>query len=271
MLLALAFVLFLSSASALPYNITSHEINVEADREGNAVVSEKYFMVFEGTEGAGEFARIKNAELGFDLAKYGEFDSMLKINFGAQFQKKSLKVEFVEEPSGEFLYCLEFRYSFEVPAFNKSETGRRVLFEINKSFVKPLVRRTEFVIPAGTTLTFILPAQSEPEGGLLNNQNVRIEGDSVSRRVIIPGSFSSNDFDFGYSFFKPISPSLSIAKLVKGFSENTSRETQLAIAFVLGMVLLALYAGRNRIERKVTGFVIRNSDLLGEELEEGNE
>ena len=264
--IALAALLLFASAGALSYDITSHEINVEADKEGMAVVSEKYFVVFGSSGEAGEFASTKN-DIGFDLAKWEQFDSRFSINFGSRTWIDDLKVELVEEPSGELLYYLEFRYSFDSPAFNKSETGRKVVYMINRTFLNPLVERNSFIIPAGTTLAFTLPPQSEPEGGLLNNQNVRVE-QGQSKTVVIPGSFSSNAFDFGYSFFKPISPGFSIAALVKDFSENTTRESQLVLAFVVGITLLTLYAGRRRIEGKVTRFIIRNSDLSTDESEE---
>jgi len=263
---ALALLLLLLNAGALSYDITSHEINVEADKEGMATVSEKYFVVFGTREDADEFAHAKN-DIGFDLTRWEQLDSMFRISFGSRTQIADLKVEFVEEPTGELLYYLEFRYTFDSAAFNKSETGRKVMFKINRTFLNPFVERNSFVIPAGTTLVFALPQQSEPEGGLLNNQNVRVEGSQQSKIVVVPGSFSSNAFDFGYSFFKPISPSFSIAMLVKDFSEKTSREAQLVLAFVIGIILLALYAGRRKLEGKLTRFIIRNSDLTTDESE----
>lgn len=268
-------VLVLSCVSGFNYTITSHEINVDIDKDGFATVSEKYFMVFRSKTEADEFARIKNNELQFNLGKWQEFDPRLKINFGSSTQISELLVDFADEPTGELLYYVEFKYSFKTPAFNISrrETGRKVLFEINRAFIRSLTQGTDFVIPDGTTLTFILPPQSEPEGELLNNPRVRVESDSWSKRkrVIMPGYLSSNDFDFGFSYFKAIAPSFSIAMLVKEFSENTSRETQLALAFVLGMILLALYASRQRIEKRLTGFIIKHTDLSHEGLEEGRE
>lgn len=267
--------LLLSGAGALNYNITSHEINVDVDKEGFAVVNEKYFMVFQSKEEADEFARIKNNELQFNLDKWQEFDERLKINFGSGSQISELLVDFADEPTGELLYYIELKYSFETPAFNTSrfETGRKALFEINRAFIRSLTHGTDFVIPNGTTITFTLPPQSEPEGELINNPKVRVESDYLSKRkrVIMPGYLSSNEFDFGFSYFKAIAPSFSIAMLVKEFSEKTSRETQLALAFVLGMVLLALYVSRNRIEKRITGFVIKHSGPSEEELEEGKE
>ena len=262
-LLVLFFVLLIFSlASALNYRITSHEINVKADKSGYVTVSEKYYMVFDSKQHASDFEKTKNEKLGFDLSKWQEFDPRLKINFGTKSIIKDLKIDFGEEPSGKLLYLLKFKYEFGSPAFTRNETGRKVHFALKKRpFMDPFVNRSEFVIPAGTTLTFILPPQSQPEGGILTNQNVKIESSQLETRVVIPGSLSSNDFDFGYSFFKPISPSFSIARIVKDFAENTPRETQLVVGFIAGLLLLALYLARNRIEKKVTGFVVKNTDL----------
>ncbi len=258
----LFILLVLSSVGALSYKITSHEINVTADKSGNATVSEKYYLVFDSKQHADEFAKMKNEKLGFDLSKWEEFDPRFKINFGTRSIISNLTIEFGEEPSGKLLYLLEFRYDFDSLAFTRSEVGRRVHFSIKKRpFMDPFVNRSEYVIPAGTTLTFILPPQSQPEGGILTNQNVKVERSPTNARVVIPGSLSSNDFDFGYSFFRPISPSFSIARVVKEFSENTPKETQLAIAFIIGVIGLALYVSRHRIERKVTAFLVKNTDF----------
>lgn len=260
------FLLFQQISAVTPkaYDITSHELNVELDKQGKATVNEKYYMVFESKELAEEFRNLKNTNLGFNLEAWENFDSMLSINFGLKAQIEELKIDFAEEPSGERLYSLEFRYKFNRPAFNESEVGRKVVMEINKSFVRPLSRGTDYVIPAKTTLTFILPSQSVPQSGLLTQPNVRVESGPLNKRVIIPGSFSSNSFDFEYYYLKPISPSFSIALLVKDFAENTSRETKLALGFVIGMILLAIYTGRNRIEKRVTHFIVKHSELSKE-------
>jgi len=269
--LATVFLLLLiSNASAVVYKISSHEINIEVNTQGFVNVSERYFLVFPNRTQADEFTQIKNKELQFNLAKWKEFDSQLKINFGQEADISNLLVDFADEPSGELLYYVEFSYSLNSPSFNDTieNTARKVFFEINRTAINSLINRTDYVIPAGTTITFILPPKSEPTGQILNNPKISVLEDPLARkRVIMSGYLASSDFDFGFTYFKDLAPSFSIALLVKDFSENTTRETQLALGFVLVVILIVLYISRNKIGKKTTGFIIAHTDLAhgGEE------
>ena len=269
-LAAMFLLLLFSNATAIVYKISSHEINIEVDTQGFVNVSERYFLVFPNRTQADEFTQVKNTSLQFNLAKWKEFDPELKINFGQEADISNLLVDFADEPSGELLYYVEFSYSLNSPSFNAmgEYTARKVYFEINRTAINSLIHRTDYVIPAGTTLTFILPPRSEPTGQILNNPKIMVmEDDSARKRIVMPGYLASSDFDFGFTYFKDLAPSFSIALLVKDFSENTTRETQLALGFVLIVILIVLYISRNRIEKRTTGFIIANTDLAhgGEE------
>ncbi|MCX6802736.1 MAG: hypothetical protein NT067_06520 [Candidatus Diapherotrites archaeon] len=275
-LLFFLLVLGAAAAKAQDYKITSHEINVDIDKDGYASVRERYYMVFDNKQSAEEFQQLKNNNLKFDLDKWADFDPELKINFGLRADIKDLLIDFADEPSGELLYYAEFKYSFNLPAFNKKsggEAGRKILFEINKTFIRPLTHGTDFVIPEWATMRFILPPQSEPETPLVvspMNPKVSVDYDAQDKRkmVEVRGYFASNDFAFGFSYYEAIAPSFSIAMLVKDFTEKTQRETQITLGFVLVLVGLALFALRKKIEARVSGFIIKNSNLAQGETDE---
>ncbi|MFH1234217.1 MAG: hypothetical protein V1493_01230 [Candidatus Diapherotrites archaeon] len=270
MLIGLAF------AEATNYKITSHEINVDVDRDGYATIRERHYLVFDDKQSAEEFQQLKNNNLKFDLDQWASFDPAFKINFGLRTDLKELLIDFADEPSGELLYYAEFKYSFNVPAFNKKsgeEAGRKMRFEINRTFIRPLTHGTDFVIPEWTTLRFVLPPQSEPESPLATsplNPKVNIGYDSQAKRKIVEvrGYFASNDFAFGFSYYEAIAPSFSIAMLVKDFAEKTQRETQITLGFALVLIGLALFALRKKIEARVSGFIIKNSNIAQGETEE---
>ena len=272
--LAALFLVFLPGAWAQNYNVTSHEINVNVDRDGFSDVSEKYYLVFDSKQDADEFAEIKNNQLKFDFDAWEDFDETFRVSLGSKTDIAEWQIDFADEPSGNLLYYVEFQYSLDSAAFvaSREETGRIAVYQINKSFVRPLSRGADFVIPEGTTLSFILPQQSEATGSLVNNQKVRVQ-DTMNggKRVVMPGYISSIDFDFGFSYARAIAPSFSIAMFVKNFSENSPRETQITIAVVAVIALIVLYVSRNRIEKRITAFIIRNSDLTGRDLEENRE
>jgi len=265
--IVLVLLLFFScSVYSLSYNLTSHEVNVKLDKEGNAEVTEKYFVSFPSKGDATEFARLKN-EISFDMVRWEQFNPKIKIHFGENSFVKDLQINLADEPTGELLYRFELKYNFKRPAFTRSESGRKVYYTMNKIFIKGLIINNSFVIDEGTTFVFTLPPQSEPEGDMLENPTVSVQNTGSVKSVIVPGSFSSNKIDFGYSYLKQITPSLSIAKLVKNFSDNAPRETQLAIAFVAGFLIIMIYTLRSPIENRLAGFVVKNTDFSGLEEE----
>ncbi|MEM0360477.1 MAG: hypothetical protein QXK06_04045 [Candidatus Diapherotrites archaeon] len=263
------------AADAKNYKITSHEINVDVDLEGYASVKERYYLVFDDKESAEAFQSLKNNDLKFDLEKWKAFDPNLKINFGLESNLSELLIEFADEPSGERLYYTEFKYSFNTPAFNKStkqEIGRKISFSINKSFVRQLTRGTDFVIPEWTTIRFIFPPQSEPDGPLVletTNPKIRISHDIQSKRktMELRGYFASNDFALGFYYYKAIAPSFSIAMLVKELSEKTPKETLIIAGFIIAIVGIFLFAIRKKIEDRLSGFIIKHSNVSQDEEE----
>ncbi len=263
----LLFLVFLALNSfGQPYSIYNHSIDIDLDAEGNATITERFYVFFASNASFNQFKE-DSAQLGVDLEKWKEYDSDIRTHIGSQDDLKSNtgRLSFIEAPSDE--KYIEITYQLTKPiTVIKTSTSRLDEFEISKPVMQQFLERPFYVIPANTFISFILPPQStiEPEdispaAGIT---------DTGTRIIVTWKESRTNDLSLDYKYWKQIAPRFSISFTVKNFIEKSKNEILwLTVAVIIALILLTYYY-RKPLTKQAQDYIIANTEFGSEEEED---
>ncbi|MCX6798645.1 MAG: hypothetical protein NTW59_00940 [Candidatus Diapherotrites archaeon] len=251
LLIAGLLLLLCATASAQFYLIDRHAIEITVDRQGNAVVSDKFFIQFQNQQQLDDF-RAKVTQIGVNIDAWLAYDDRIKPAIGAESDITVSKVSFVEEPSA----YLEIRYSLNDTLMEKkSETSRVIGYGIKEKFFSGFLEGSLWVIPAGTTITVILP------GGVEVLQPVEPDAATSGNTIMWSGYKYSNKLTLNYNEFKQIA-SFDLDKALQQVMESDLFWVIVAVLAV--SALLGLWK-RRAISEKIERYIVEHSDLRSEE------
>ncbi len=247
---------------ALRYSLGHHYITIEIDDKGYAKVTERYYLAFKTQQDIEEFAQ-KKTDLGVNIDAWSRFNPAFGIHVGSKDKLKPQTLN-ISLTTAKDNY-LEISYEIDRPIVRViKEESRMIVYELNKWVLSSFVEGTDYVIPEGTFITFILPKESTvlEEGELFNYAEVYKD---VKPKVMVRGFLAIGSFNLRYIYWKGIAPKFSISFLLKQIIEGADTNTiaaSLAIVFIIGIFV---YFNRKKLSEKVTNFVVRNTELSEEE------
>ncbi|MCD6478828.1 MAG: hypothetical protein J7L44_02990 [Candidatus Diapherotrites archaeon] len=252
----LFILLFSFPVYALRYSLGDHYITVEIDKEGNAKITERFYIAFKTQRDIEEFAQ-KKTELGTDIDEWSRFNPAFTIHIGNKEKLKSLSISFVTVRD----YYLEIAYELKNKIVRPiDERSRMIIYETNKWAFSPFIQGSDYVIPENTFITFVLPPESTviEEGELFNYATIE---KGPRPRIRLRGFLAVGSFSFRYISWKAIAPQFSISLAIKQFVEGSDRTTLFIFLAVLAVIAFIIYLARKRIASKITGFVISNTEF----------
>ncbi|MEM4598277.1 MAG: hypothetical protein QW400_01155 [Candidatus Diapherotrites archaeon] len=263
-LISFLILFFLISASALRYSIGDHYISITIDKEGNAKVTERFYLAFKTQEDIDAFTA-KKTLLGNDITEWRKLDQNFTFHIGGEsyVKKESVSVFLNKEQQD---HVLEIYYELKNRAVAiVSEESRIVTYKTNNWLFTPFIKGADYVIPEGTFITINLPKDAEI-----------IESDEIFKyalvdrsppRVKLQGLVSTGSLSFRYILVKGIAPQISISLSVKSLVDIVKENAYTAGAFGVAVVAV-VYLFRKKISNVVTGFLVKYTDLSAAESEQ---
>lgn len=264
-LLIFCLLLFATSCFGLTYEITLHSIDVTIDAAGKASVVEKFFLNFPYYYHKNQF-REKSSELGTNLEAWKEFDPNIKLSVGnvGDLVPYSGSISFIENENS----YLELSYELEEAVMKKTdETSRVIEYELKKKFMNNFLEKPFYVIPEKTTVRFLLPKEATIKAADIK-PSAEISHEPNYKAVSWEGVKKTTTMQLKYSYWKQLSPIISISLIVKGFLEETAKEIQILLAVIVIVLFAVIYAKREKLSRKVTNYVIKHTEFAEHETEE---
>jgi len=247
-------VLFSTACQAQFYILDSHSISISVDSEGKAEqISERYFITFQNEQQLFDF-RQTVSEIGASLDGWRSYDSRIYPHIGQEKDIKVSEITFIEnEFEPDFL---EISYSLSSPLVEKrGETTRVVDYRLATKHFNEFLDGSLWVIPTGTSITVQLPRGAEIEAPV--KPDASINGTTVTWEGYVFG----NDLRLEYQTFKQIS-SFDLGEFIQ-----LMMQSDLFWGFVVlaAIVSVLVFAKRRAISSRIEGYVVRHSDLGGEE------
>ncbi len=237
------------------YVLENHAIEINVDTEGNAQVTERYYLNFQNEIQLADF-RQTVSEIGVSFDGWRAYDSRIYPRIGQEKDIVVSGISFVENTSS--LDFLEMNYFLKSSIMEKiDETSRVIEYSLKPSAFSSFVDGALLVIPSGTTITIQLPRGVEIEPP--------VKPDAVvgENTVVWTGYVFGNELELNYLVFKQISS----FDLDQAIQELMQSELFLIFVVIAALILIILLAKRKAIGNKVQNYVIRHSDLGGEEQE----
>ncbi len=255
-LLTLVVLLFLAQfALGQFYILENHAIKINVDIEGNAQVTERYYLNFQNEIQLADF-RQTVSEIGVSIDGWQAYDERIYPRIGQSKDIVVSGISFIE--NSDSLDFLEINYFLKSPIMEKkNETTRVIEYSLKPSAFLSFVDGALLIIPSGTSITVQLPRGVEIKPP--------IKPDAVvgENTIVWTGYVFGNELEFNYLVFKQISS----FDLNQALQELMQSELFIIFVAITVLVLIIVFAKRKSIGNKVQNYVIRHSDLGGEEQE----
>ena len=250
-----ALLFFAQVAFAQFYVLESHTIEINVDIEGNAQVIERYYLSFQNELQLVNF-RQTVSEIGVSIEGWNEYDERIYPRIGQEKDIVVSGISFIENTDS--LDFLEMNYFLKSPVMEKkNETSRVIEYRLKASALSSFVDGSLWVIPSGTSITVQLPRGVEIE------KPVKPDAVVSENTVVWAGYVFGNELELNYLVFKQISS----FDLDQALQELMQSELFIIFVAATALVLIIVFAKRKSIGNKVQNYVIRHSDLGGEEQE----
>ncbi|GEM_PF-2355921 len=248
-LAAVLLLLVLPAVSAR--SISQHSIQIEAEENGDAYITEQYFLSFDNsTELA--LMRARAREIGADIQGWQNFDAAIFPHIGI-IKPGSGKIGFEEKEGDRFV---KIEYVTRDPLFISEETSRRTTFHLDSRQFASFQTGSVYTISTNTKIVFLIPRQA---GFNEANINPEAEINYEAKRFVWSGyRVSTGNLEFGYWLEKQIAPSIGISSLLQDLLPTSEFKILLAIG-LLGMGMI--YFKRNSLQQKIEKYLIENSSL----------
>ena len=146
-----ALLFFAGIASAQFYVMESHTIEITVDLEGNAQVTERYYLNFQNEQQLADF-RQTVSEIGVSIEGWNDYDDRIYPRIGQEKDIVVSGISFTENSNS--LDFLEMNYFLKNPIMEKkNETSRVIEYSLKPSAFSRFVDGSLYVIPAGTSIT----------------------------------------------------------------------------------------------------------------------
>ncbi len=233
-----------------PIEIKETIIEIEVQKNGFGVVSEKYLFKFKSQEELEFF--VENAQKnGSSLLSWNTFDNRIFVHIAENdFDTKNASVEFVEDGlENSFLNII---YENESPIFieQKEKSGRFVEWVFNSKKLTPMVFGGVIILPENTLLEITLPANAE----ILQSDMEIKKG-----KILWEGYKTTSKINVVYLIKENIAPTFNLSAAIQGILSN--KETLTVLFVVLVVVGLVLYVKRDSIGGKIENFILKNSKI----------
>lgn len=265
-LMLLIITAHLTFAAQIRFDVVSHEIKIQVDKEGYAHVTETFELSFPNFYVLQKFKELELASV--RLEDWQQFNSEVHTYIGTEEDIKpgSAYITFRADK------YLEINYKLKKPIMEKiREEGRMVEYSLKQVyFNKWFLKKPYYEIPDKTTISIILPQRAtiareagegngryaiQPEAAVKLTEKGNYIVTWIGPQKII-GSIKLR-----YIYMKPLAPNISPAALLQDFIKNTNREQLTLLAAVVILVALIFYIIRNRVEQAVSKFVLKHSEI----------
>lgn len=252
-LIAFIALLFALNCSSQAYIISEHSIKIDVDAQGNAQVTERFFLQFHDQQQLLAF-REKSKEIGVRIEGWEAYDEKLHPYIGQQDEIATSKVSFIENDST----FLEMTYSLKSTLMEKKrETTRVIEYSILSKFFNYFISGSLWVIPQNTTIAVNLPPGAELQ------QPIEPEAEVSGNSVTWSGYKNSSKMTLNYRMFKQIA-SFDFGAVLQQLMKSDLFWVLIAIALI---VCAALFLKRKSISNKIENYIVERSDLSKEEEE----
>jgi len=155
-LLTLFVLLFLAQVTfGQFYVLENHAIKINVDLEGNAQVTERYYLNFQNEIQLEDF-RQTVSEIGVSIDGWQAYDERIYPRIGQTKDMVVSGISFVENTDS--LDFLEMNYFLKSPIMEKiDETSRVIEYSLKPSAFSSFVNGALLIIPSGTSITVQLP------------------------------------------------------------------------------------------------------------------
>lgn len=262
--LILCVSLLANAVFAVKYEITLHSIEVKLGAEGNASIVEKFYLYFINDYYKKQFKE-ETTKLGIDLDEWKKFNQQIKPSLAEQSSivPQSTSISFIEGADN----YIELTYALKEPVMKKvNETSRAIEFELKKEIMNYFVEKPFYVIPEKTRVTFLLPREAMvkaeeilPIAEISTGEDYKI--------VSWQGLKKTTNMQLKYTYWKQLSPIISISLIIKGAIEDTRKDTQLMITVIVLVIAGMIYWKREKLNKKITSYVMRHTQFSEEEME----
>lgn len=255
--LTLIILLFLitNSFAAISYGVWLHNIDIDINPDGEAEISEKFYLFFNSENDRLAFRELRN-EFGSNFTQWEEFNSRFKTTIGGE-KAVNKKINYSE---GEDNF-LQITYSLVDPlmALGK-ETSLISEYSIKANYLNNLYESGLWVIPENTRISIILPAGAETRE-TVKPQATILDYSTNRKQILWEGYKSSNELNLKYFIWKKIDPIFDLNKIA-----NFIFKTQegLILLVILVLIIVILVWKRKTISSKIEDFVEANTILTEE-------
>ncbi|MCX8190074.1 MAG: hypothetical protein N3F05_02480 [Candidatus Diapherotrites archaeon] len=255
---------FAISASVLRYSVGDHYISVNLDEEGNAKITERFYLAFKTQEDIDAFTA-KKTLLGNDISEWRKFDPNFTFHIGGEsyVKKESVSVFLNKEQQD---HVLEIYYELKNKAVGiVSEESRIITYKTSNWIFNPFIKGADYVIPEGTFITINLPRDAEI-----------IESDEIFKyalveksppKVKLQGLISTGNLSFRYVVIKGIAPQISVSIFVKGLADIIKENAYIFGSFVIALLVIS-YLLKDKISNSLIGFLVKYTDFSTDEAEQ---
>lgn len=242
-----------------PPKIKTLYIQIQVQEKGFAGITERYFLDFSNQKELDEFRQI-SVDNGSSLIVWNAYDNNIFTRIGSDEEVTGASVSFIEE--GISNSHIRISYSLSDSVFKKEEveSSRLVKWNLDPKKFSKFQQGGTTIIPANTTITFSIPLKAELIGSIKPDAIV------ADHEITWQGYKSDNFISLSYSLEKNIAPPIDTAKLVR---ELVRTRAILIVLAVLLVIALIIYIERNKINEKITDYVISHSSI--KKLEEPDE
>ncbi len=250
-----AFLFLAQFAFGQFYVLENHTIEINVDIEGNANVIEKYYLSFQNEQQLADF-RQTVSEMGVSIEGWNAYDKRIYPRIGQEKDIVVSGISFNENPDS--LDFLEMNYFLKSPIMEKkNETTRVIEYKFKASALSSFIDGALWVIPAGISITVQLPRGVEIE------KPVKPDAVISNNTVVWTGYVFGNELELNYLVFKQISS----FDLEEALQELMQSELFIIFVGATALILIIVLAKRKSIGNKIQNYIIKHSDLGGEEQE----
>jgi hypothetical protein len=253
--LIVLIVLSLTFVFAANYTVTKQTITLEINADGEALISERFYVTFPTEKDKVTFRNISSST-GSNLDEWKTFDS----RFAPHISSNGIVNGKIAYNEGTESY-LEISYELPEPLMAKGkETSMVAEYAIKANYFNNYYQAGIWIIPDNTTMTIILPPGAEIKDSIEPPSVITTTG---SRKYITwDGYKSANRFTVNYILWKKVSPVVDIGSIITLLFKTTQGQILILIAAIL--VILILWK-KKFITDKIETFVEENSKIEEEQ------
>jgi len=255
LVLIILLLLGINTLAADNYGIWLHNIDVDVSANGDAEVSEKYYLFFDDEAAQLDFREIRE-KFGSDFTLWEEFNPKFKSTIGGA-KVVNKKINYSE--GDETFLQITYNLSDSLMAEGK-DTSLISEYSIKANYLNNLYESGLWVIPENTRVSIILPAGAEIRDSVKPQATI-LDYPTNRKQILWEGYKSSNELSLKYFIWKKIDPLFDLNKV-----SNFIFRTQTGLILLGFLIILTgiIIWKRKIIADKIEDFVEANTILKEE-------